>query len=141
MKHKNLEKAVLLTVMLMSFHGGVEAAAVTNDDINTDTMVTVDSITANDGNEHNVSGNGNLTVNYNFKNETAVEANSGSAIHFNNPDTTVTASNSENGLKADNATITFDDGAKLTVNFNSTATVFMLPAITVNLLLVLPVQK
>ena len=121
MKHKNLEKAVLLTVMLMSFHGGVEAAAVTNDDINTDTMVTVDSITANDGNEHIVSGNGDLTVNYNFKNGTAVEANSGSAIHFNNPDTTVTASNSENGLKADNATITFDDGAKLTVNFNSTA--------------------
>lgn len=121
MKHKNLEKAVLLTVMLMSFHGGVEAAAVTNDDINTDTTTAVDSITANDGNEHIVSGNGDLTVNYNFKNGTAVEANSGSAINFNNPDTTVTASNSENGLKADNATITFNDGAKLTVNFNSTA--------------------
>ena len=114
MKHKNLEKAVLLTVMLMSFHGGVEAAAVTNNDINTDTTTAVDSIIANDGNEHNVSGNGDLTVQKNGNNLIYITNNS--SIIFNNPNTTVDTSSFGSIVNVDNGKLQFGDSSKLTIN-------------------------
>lgn len=114
MKHKNLEKAVLLTVMLMSFHGGVEAAVVTNNDIDTDKTTAVDSITANDGNEHNVSGNGDLTVQKNGNNLIYITNNS--SIIFNNPNTTVDTSSFGSIVNVDNGKLQFGDSSKLTIN-------------------------
>ena len=119
MKRKNLERAVLLTLMLMSLHGVAGAEAVTNNNIDTGTTTTVDSITVNDENEYNVTGNGELSVDFSGKKGTGVNAENNSKLTFNNKLTNVTASMAENAMKTDNANITFSDESKLSVDFKN----------------------
>ena len=117
MKYKNLEKAVLLTVMLMSLHGGVEAAAVINNDIDTNKTTTVNSITESDGNEHHVTGSNKLDV------TGVVNISKNSSLNFSNPETNVTLSSGKDysAFQVIAGKLVFGDESKLIIDKTITA--------------------
>lgn len=115
MKRKNLERAVLLTVAMMSLHGAAGAADdVVNTDINTDTTQIVDSIKAETGHTVNVTGSNDLTVGTAEKHE-FIHADGGSIIFDTGHSTTVGNANVNSAVLVDGGSLEFKDGSALTI--------------------------
>ena len=113
MKRKHLEKAVLLTVMLMSLHGVAGAAEpVTADGANKEVQVTGETVinadattglNAINGGSITVNGSGQLVINKNQE---------GNAIAIGDPQ------NVPEGETGSSGTLTINDGVKLVVDMD-----------------------
>ncbi len=119
MKRKSLEKAVLLTVMLMSLNNIAGAESITESTVITEDK-TVDSVKFDDT-DASITGAGKLTVTGSDSEMGAVVIKNSDNVVFSNTETVIdTNADKKYGFYVYGSEVTFENGSKLYVTKNNT---------------------